>query len=118
MIANAAIEARNRETGAVYPTQTTATGNYTLSQLPAGSYELTVTVPGFKKYVRQALTVEVAGALRIDVGLEVGNASESTQRHAQVMIPRRRRSATTCSASTSGKPSRVASRISGASGAS
>src|SRR5215813_4874602 len=61
VVANAEIQARNTETGAVYPTQSTATGNYTLSQLPAGSYEMTVTVQGFKKYVRQALTVEVAG---------------------------------------------------------
>ncbi len=77
VVANAAIEARNTETGSVFNTQSTATGNYTLSQLPAGTYEISVTVQGFKKYVRQGLTVEVAGTLRIDVGLEVGSAAES-----------------------------------------
>ena len=51
--------------------------NYTLSQLPAGNYELTVTLQGFKKYVRQGLTVQVAQVQRIDVNLEVGAASES-----------------------------------------
>src|SRR3954453_21247864 len=55
-----AIEARHVETGAAYTTQSTNTGNYTLSQLPAGAYEISVTVAGFKKYVRQGLTVEVA----------------------------------------------------------
>jgi hypothetical protein len=77
VVANAAIEAKNTDTGAVYPAQSTTTGNYTLSELPAGPYEISVTVPGFKKYVRQGLTIQVAAILRIDVRLEVGNASES-----------------------------------------
>src|SRR6202051_4023460 len=77
VVASAAIEARNIETGAVYQTQSTNTGNYTLAQLPAGSYEMSVSVPGFKKYVRQGLTVEVAQDVRIDVGPEIGSGSES-----------------------------------------
>jgi hypothetical protein len=77
VIASAAIEARNVATGAAYPTVSSGTGNYTIPQLPAGTYDLTVTVPGFKKYVRQGLQVEVAGTARIDVGLEVGANTES-----------------------------------------
>src|SRR6478672_1852519 len=77
VIAGAPVQGRNVETGAAYQAASTTTGNYTLSQLPAGSYEITVTVPGFKKYVRQGLTVEVAQTLRIDVALEVGSAAES-----------------------------------------
>jgi hypothetical protein len=77
VVAGAAIEARNIATGAVYPVASSATGNYTIAQLPAGNYELTVTVMGFKKFVRTGLTVEVAGTVRIDATLEVGSASES-----------------------------------------
>ncbi|MBZ5575327.1 MAG: carboxypeptidase-like regulatory domain-containing protein [Acidobacteriia bacterium] len=77
VISNAVVEARNIATGAAYPAASSATGNYTIAQLPAGAYELTVTVPGFKKYVRGGLQVEVAGNVRIDVGLEVGQATES-----------------------------------------
>jgi hypothetical protein len=77
VVANAPIEAKNTQTGAVYPSQTTATGNYTLSQLPAGSYELSVAVPGFKKFIRQNVDVQVAQVLRLDIGLEVGAATES-----------------------------------------
>src|SRR4029078_4693390 len=51
--------------------------NYTLPQLPTGTYELTVSVPGFKKFIRQNLLLGVAQVLRIDIGLEVGAASES-----------------------------------------
>src|ERR1044071_5455837 len=62
VVASAPVEAKNTETGTVYPTETSATGNYTLAQLPAGPYEMTVTVPGFKRFVRQNIVVSVAGA--------------------------------------------------------
>src|SRR5712691_7794036 len=76
VVASAPIEIRNVETGATYQVGSSATGNYTV-QVPAGSYELTVNVPGFKKYVRQNIAVPVAQTLRIDVGLEVGSSAES-----------------------------------------
>ncbi|HLK48824.1 MAG TPA: carboxypeptidase-like regulatory domain-containing protein, partial [Bryobacteraceae bacterium] len=75
-VAGAIIEARNTETSVVYPVASSETGNYTLSQLPVGSYELTVNVPGFKRYLRQNLLVETAQTMRIDVLLEVGSQTE------------------------------------------
>jgi hypothetical protein len=77
IVANAQIEARSLETGAVYPAASTTTGNYTLAQLPVGTYELSASVPGFKKYLRRGITVQVADTLRIDITLEVGSATES-----------------------------------------
>src|SRR5689334_17066194 len=77
VVAGAKIEAKNVATDAVYEVASTATGNYTIPQLPAGEYTLTVTVPGFKTFVRQNITVQVAGTLRVDVVLEVGATSES-----------------------------------------
>jgi hypothetical protein len=77
VVAGATIEARNVATGAVYQAASSTTGNYTIAQLPAGNYELTVTVMGFKKFVRTGLVVEVAGTLRVDATLEVGSATES-----------------------------------------
>jgi hypothetical protein len=53
VVANAAVQIRNVETGAIYPAGASATGNYTLAQLPAGQYELSVTVPDFKNFVRK-----------------------------------------------------------------
>jgi hypothetical protein len=77
VVAGAPVEARNVETGAVYQAASSATGNYTLSQLPAGNYELEVAVPGFKKYIRQNIVVSVANTLRVDAALEVGANTES-----------------------------------------
>jgi hypothetical protein len=86
VIANVAIEARQLETGSVFPTTTTTTGSYTLTELPVGSYEITATVPGFKKYVRSGITVQVAQTLRVDIPLEVGSSSESVTVSAEASL--------------------------------
>jgi hypothetical protein len=86
VVADATVEARNAATDGVYQAATTTTGNYTLSQLPVGSYALTVSVPGFKTYVRSGITVPVAQTLRIDVLLEVGAASESIRVEANAAL--------------------------------
>ena len=77
VVANAAVEARNTETAAVYSAATTATGNYTIPQLPAGPYTVSVSVAGFKKYSRSGLQILVAQIQRVDIALEVGSAAES-----------------------------------------
>jgi hypothetical protein len=77
VVASAPIQAKNVDSGAIYDTTSTNTGNYTLAQLPAGAYEVTVTVPGFKRYTRGGLTVQVAQTVRVDIAMEVGTASES-----------------------------------------
>src|SRR5215468_10355283 len=76
VVASAPIEVRNVETGAVYQVGSSATGNYVV-QVPTGSYEMSVTVPGFKKFIRTNIAVPVEQTLRIDVILEVGSAAES-----------------------------------------
>src|ERR1700687_3843949 len=70
VVGNAPVQAKNVNTGLEYQTTSTGTGNYTLNELPVGRYELTVIVPGFKKYVRQGLDVLAAQTYRIDIGLE------------------------------------------------
>jgi Carboxypeptidase regulatory-like domain len=77
VVAGAPIAARQLETGATFQAGTSGTGNYTLSQLPTGSYEVTVTVAGFKRFVRQNLVLPVAQTLRVDIALEVGSSTES-----------------------------------------
>ncbi len=77
IVANASIEAKNVATGQTYSATSTQTGNYTLPQLPAGSYEVLVEVQGFKKYTRQGLSLAPTQVMRIDVSLEVGSSAES-----------------------------------------
>src|SRR5271156_3994105 len=77
VVPNAPIEARNVDTGALYQAAASGTGNYTIAQLPVGTYEISVTVSGFKKYVRTGIGVQVAGIVRVDPVLEVGATTES-----------------------------------------
>src|SRR6185369_12007507 len=72
VVANAPLELANSQTGALYRVATSETGNYTFSQLPVGTYQLTVAVAGFKTYIRQNLGIQSAQTLRNDVILEVG----------------------------------------------
>src|SRR5687768_3174550 len=72
VIPGARIVATNSETSARFETRSTETGNYTLAQLPSGVYQIAAELPGFKRYVRQGVTVLVAQTLRIDMVLEVG----------------------------------------------
>src|SRR5262245_16906692 len=74
VIPGASITATNTQTTAKYETVSTETGNFTLTQLPVGTYQLTVELPGFKRYVRQGVTVLSSTTVRIDAVLEVGGA--------------------------------------------
>jgi hypothetical protein len=77
VVANAPIQVKNTQTGTVYTGATSATGNYTFPQLPPGTYEMTVAVPGFKNFIRQNIIVQVTQTVRIDAPLAVGAATES-----------------------------------------
>ena len=67
----------NADTGARSDTVTTGTGNYSLLQLPVGTYSLAVEKTGFSKYEQTNIQVQVAVTTRVDVVLKVGSASES-----------------------------------------
>src|SRR6266566_8323936 len=77
VIPGVAIEAKNVQTGAQYQAGSSETGNFTLAQLPAGTYELSAALPGFRRFVRPGVIVSVATVLRIDVSLEVGATGDS-----------------------------------------
>ncbi|HSP68181.1 MAG TPA: TonB-dependent receptor [Bryobacteraceae bacterium] len=86
VVANGALELKNSETGTVSQTVSSSTGNYSFSQLPAGTYQLTVNVPGFKTHVRQNLGVQAAQTIRVDIILEVGTSVESVTVSAQASM--------------------------------
>src|SRR5262245_21325259 len=88
VIPGASVVAVNGETGTKYETISTETGNFTLTQVPPGVYQLAVELPGFKKYVRQGITVLVAQTLRIDVSLEVGAATDEVTVNADAPLLR------------------------------
>jgi Carboxypeptidase regulatory-like domain len=77
VVPNANIQVTNTETAGVFKIGTSSTGNYTLANVPVGTYVLSVDAPGFKKYERPNLAVQVAETIRVDAVLEVGSSSET-----------------------------------------
>ncbi len=75
-VATAAINAKNVDTGAIFESGASNTGNYVI-RVPAGNYELTVEASGFKRYVRANVEVRTASDTRLDVNLEVGATTET-----------------------------------------
>jgi hypothetical protein len=76
VIPSAAISARNVDTGVVASTISSSTGNYVIPSLQVGTYEVSVTVAGFKSWKRGAIAVKSGDNIRVDVPLEVGSTSE------------------------------------------
>jgi len=76
-VANAKIEVKNVDTGELYSTASTETGNYTLAQLPAANYELRVSSAGFTEYVQQGIRVQVAQVERINVVVQIGSSTQA-----------------------------------------
>jgi Carboxypeptidase regulatory-like domain len=63
--------ATNVETG----TATTETGNYAILHLVPGTYRVKIEMPGFRRFVRENIIVNVDSIARVDVQLEVGETS-------------------------------------------
>ena len=66
-VANAPIQVTNTVTKAVYKATSSGDGSYTLAELPAGAYELSVSVPGFNPYTQPSIVVASGQAVRLDI---------------------------------------------------
>jgi hypothetical protein len=51
-------------------------GNYTYPLVAPGNYELKVTHPGFKSFLRSGMTLTVNQAATLDISLEIGSVNE------------------------------------------
>ncbi|MGA3091904.1 MAG: carboxypeptidase regulatory-like domain-containing protein [Terriglobales bacterium] len=75
-VANAEIAVTNADKGIDRNTKTNSDGEYSVPALPApASYVVTVTAPGFKRFVAKGVALDIAQKSRIDVALEVGATS-------------------------------------------
>src|SRR5207248_10883286 len=76
VVSGASVTLRDSNTGSVRTATTDGTGTYVLSYVPAGVYELTIELAGFKTLKRAPLRFEVGQQTTIDASLEVAGVAE------------------------------------------
>lgn len=76
VVQQATVTATNTATNVAHTTQTGASGVYTLTQLPAGVYEIKIEKGGFRTVRISGLTLTVDQALTFNTRIEVGSSSE------------------------------------------
>ena len=64
------VQAKNTETGAAFKATSSSSGKYTLADLPPGSYDISVGVPGLQPYQQKGVRVMAAKTSPIDIRLE------------------------------------------------
>jgi hypothetical protein len=74
---NARVTAIHVETGFATRTESTGTGDYTLTGLAPGTYRLEVELKGFKKYLQEGIVLAIQARPTLDVVLEPGEITTS-----------------------------------------
>ena len=76
-VVGARVTATNTATGTQSSTVTTGAGAYTIPELNAGEYSVTVNAPSFEELIRQGITVSVEETATVNLQLAVGKSTTS-----------------------------------------
>jgi hypothetical protein len=76
VLPGATVVAKHLPTGRTYDTVTNETGQYTLSLLPAGAYEVTFTLASFKPVTMKGIDLHVSDRIDLNGKLGVGEVTE------------------------------------------
>ena len=77
VVPGAAVFAKNTETGFVRSAVTNSSGLYRLTDIPPGTYEITIAAAGFKKYTQSLITLDVGQPANINAVLQLGAIEDS-----------------------------------------
>ncbi len=76
-VVGAAVVVRNTDTGLAIALRTNDQGYYEANLLMPGTYELTAEMAGFKRLLRQGITLPVSSRIEVNLMLEIGGVSET-----------------------------------------
>ncbi len=80
------ISIRHVETNIVRKIQTNEVGDFTITNLVPGIYELTAEMQGFRTYRETGIVLQVGQVLRNDIRMQVGSVTESVTVTAEVAL--------------------------------
>lgn len=86
VISDAEIQASSPETGLTRTTHSGATGDYSLPELPIGSYEITAKANGFRVSTITGIKVAISASQQVDFQLSPKSVSETMDVIAQVSL--------------------------------
>ncbi len=75
-VPSATVTLINEATHATRVVQSGANGEYIFIEVPVGSYEIDLTVQGFKKYVRKGVALDLNQVLTVDIALQLGGSTD------------------------------------------
>ena len=78
-VPNATVTVRNEATGNERRTTTIDSGFFTVTNIPAGLYSVTIEAKGFKKYDSTHNKLDSSATLAVDVSLTIGAATETVE---------------------------------------
>src|SRR5690606_16806573 len=84
VIPGVSVTVTNRETGVARTVVTDAAGNYLVTSLVAGTYDVSAELSGFATAVRQNVPVQTDVSVRVDFTLQVGGLGETVEVQAPV----------------------------------
>jgi hypothetical protein len=77
VIANAKIVAKEQNTGTVYQTVSSSAGAYRFPNVNIGTYDVTVSLTGFKTATMTGVLVQTATTAALDIALQTGTVTEN-----------------------------------------
>jgi hypothetical protein len=78
-VGGAIVRALHLETNRARQLATNDAGGYTFSDIPVGTYDVTVTKEGFQTFASRRIRVEVNSVVRVDATLQVGAITQSVE---------------------------------------
>src|SRR5712692_2465809 len=75
-VSAATLQLVNEATHSTREVQSGSNGEYIFIEVPVGSYEIDVTVQGFKKYVRKGVALDLNQVLTVDIALQIGGSTD------------------------------------------
>ncbi|MCZ2155958.1 MAG: TonB-dependent receptor [Bryobacterales bacterium] len=86
VIAGATVTVKNTATSLTRQTSTNQTGYFVVPNLLEGTYDVTISAPGFKTVTQQGVNVSINTVTRADHSLEVGEVTESVTVEANAAV--------------------------------
>src|ERR1039458_3645595 len=78
-VPGATVVATQLQTGVRAQTSTSSAGNYVLLNLAVGTYQLSISAPGFKTWTRSGISLFADQTARVDAAMEIGAATERVE---------------------------------------